>query len=621
MSYQSIHQCVEDLEKTGQLLVFGEPISANLEVSQVQRRMHRAGGPAILFRNVKDCKFPMVANLYATEERARFLLRFGYQAVENAIKLKADPLAFLQSPISFLKSAFQIPNVLPRWVAPGRSPVLQNRVQVSQLPQHICWPNDGGPFVTLPAVYSHLPDRMAGLFSWIHSNLGMYRVQLGGNDYRQDQEIGLHYQLHRGIGVHHSQAVDKNLPFYVNIFVGGNPALPFSAVMPLPEGLPELALMGLLGGRAPRLTRCPESPLPILAEVDFCIVGKVDPRRLALEGPFGDHLGYYSLKHLFPVLEVLAVYHRSDAIWPFTTVGRPPQEDTIFGKLIHELTAPALSTVLKGVKAVHAVDEAGVHPLLLAIASERYTPYAPRIKPQEILTIANAILGQGQLSLAKYLLIAASEDDPGLDIHNVAGFFQHILARLDFSRDLHFHTESTIDTLDYSGTGLHTGSKLVMAAVGQPIRSLPSQSCPSPSDRLVSSLAVCFPGVLALSLGDFPGYQKNGEVQDIAELLEHLDGEHPSRQFPLWVITDQAGWTASDISNFLWETFTRSNPASDVYGYRSRVFQKHWSCQAPLVIDARTKPHHAPPLIEDPEIEAKVDQWCAPGGPLHGYRA
>ncbi len=619
MSYQSISDCVADLGKIGQLLVFDEPISAILEVSQVQRRMHRVGGPAILFTRVIDCKFPMVANLYATEQRARYLLRHGYQAVENAIKLKADPLAFTKSPRSFIQSAFQLPHLLPRWTSPQRASVLQNRSTISALPQHICWPKDGGPFVTLPAVYSHAPNHLSGRLSWLSSNLGMYRVQLGGNDYLQDREIGLHYQLHRGIGVHHSQAVEQNLPFYVNIFIGGNPALPFSAVMPLPEGLPELALAGLLGGRAPRLTRCLESPLPVLAELDFCIVGRVDPSRLALEGPFGDHLGYYSLQHLFPVLEVLAVYHRNDAIWPFTTVGRPPQEDTIFGKLIHELTAPALSTVLKGVKAVHAVDEAGVHPLLLALASERYTPYAPRLKPQEILTIANAILGQGQLSLAKYLWIAASQDNPDLDIHNIASFFRHMLERVDFGRDLHFHTESTIDTLDYSGTGLHSGSKLVIAAVGEPRRTLPHEQCSSPSERWVSSQAVCFPGVLALSLGKFPGYPTSGQASDICEMLESLEGNHPSRQFPLWVITDDAAYTASDLSNFLWETFTRSNPASDVYGYRSRTFQKHWSCEAPLVIDARSKPHHAPPLCEDPEVERKIDGWATRGGPLHGY--
>ena len=258
----------------------------------------------------------------------------------------------------------------------------------------------------------------------------------------------------------------------MNVFVGGPPALTLAAVMPLPEGLPELAFAGALGGRRVRLVR-PEGGLPMPAEADFVICGHVDPHERKREGPFGDHLGYYSLAHDFPVLRVEKVYHRAGAIWPFTSVGRPPQEDTTFGELIHELTGPIIPTVVPGLHAVHAVDAAGVHPLLLAIASERYVPYAPERRPQEILTTANAILGQGQLSLAKYLLIVAREDDPELDIHDIPAFFRHLLERIDWTNDLHFQTRTTIDTLDYSGHGLNQGSKVVMAAAGPKRRELP----------------------------------------------------------------------------------------------------------------------------------------------------
>ena len=165
--------------------------------------------------------------------------------------------------------------------------------------------------------------------------------------------------------------------------------------------------------------------MPIYADADFCIVGRVDPQApQKLEGPFGDHLGYYSLAHEFPVLQVEQVYHRQDAVWPFTVVGRPPQEDTTFGQLIHELTGDVIPTVLPGVKAVHAVDAAGVHPLLLAIGSERYTPFLGTPRPQELLTQACAILGQGQLSLAKFLLIVNRFDDEQLDIHDIPAFLQ-----------------------------------------------------------------------------------------------------------------------------------------------------------------------------------------------------
>src|SRR5205085_11547266 len=227
--------------------------------------------------------------------------------------------------------------------------------------------------------------------------LGMYRVQLTGNQF-DDSRVGLHYQIHRGIGVHHSTALRKGEPFHVNVIIGGPPALALAAVMPLPEGMPELAFAGVLGGRRVRLV-APDGCLPMPAEADFVICGTIDPHSRKPEGPFGDHLGYYSLAHDFPVLKVERVYHRPGAIWPFTVVGRPPQEDTSFGAFIHELTSPVIPTVVAGVHAVHAVDAAGVHPLLLAIGSERYVPYAAERRPMELLTCANAILGQGQLSL------------------------------------------------------------------------------------------------------------------------------------------------------------------------------------------------------------------------------
>ncbi|MGH7129991.1 MAG: UbiD family decarboxylase, partial [Planctomycetaceae bacterium] len=314
------------------------------------------------------------------------------------------------------------------------------------------------------------PDRPG----WRQSNLGMYRVQLSGGEYQPNRQIGLHYQIHRSIGVHHAAAIRRGERLKVNVFVGGSPAMILAAVMPLPEGLSELMFAGALARRRIPLVRRPDH-LPIYAEADFCITGTVDPERTLPEGPFGDHLGYYSLAHDFPVLEVEHVYHRDGAVWPFTVVGRPPQEDTSFGAIIHELTGPAIPATIPGVHAVHAVDAAGVHPLLLAIGSERYVPYARQRRPQELLTQSNAILGQGQLSLAKYLLIVAKEDDPELDIHDIPAVLAHLLRRVDWQRDLHFQTRTTIDTLDYSGSGLNAGSKLVIAAAGPPRRELPME--------------------------------------------------------------------------------------------------------------------------------------------------
>ncbi len=416
--------------------------------------------------------------------------------------------------------------------------------------------------------------------------------------------------------MHHAAAIRQGQPLRVNIFVGGAPAMTLAAVMPLPEGMSELAFAGALAGhRIPMIAR--PGMLPIYAEADFTIAGTIDPDLKLPEGPFGDHLGYYSLAHDYPVLRVEHVYHRPGAIWPFTVVGRPPQEDTVFGQLIHEISGPAIPSVIPGLHAVHAVDAAGVHPLLLAIGSERYTPYSERTRPAELLTLANAILGQGQLSLAKYLLIVAREDAPGLDIHDIPAFFRHLLERVDWQRDLHFQTCTTIDTLDYSGSGLNEGSKLVIAAAGPVRRTLPTElgDLRLPDDLQHPRLVL--PGILAVAGPPFASGREGGDER-LTAILARLDVEHPLNRFPLVVLVDDSQFVSESVHNFLWTTFTRSNPASDVYGIGCFTRAKHWGTRGSLLIDARGKPHHAPPLIEDPAVERKVDALGAPGKPLHG---
>ncbi|HIJ81017.1 MAG TPA: UbiD family decarboxylase, partial [Desulfuromonadales bacterium] len=407
MGYRNLQECAVDLERRGMLVRIDQPLDARLEVGALQRRVYRAGGPALLFTNVAGSSFPLLGNLFGTIERTRFLFRDTIDDIRRLVELKINPFSFLKNPLDALKAPLAAINLLPQTVR--SAPVLSCRTSLSSLPQVVSWPDDGGAFITLPQVYSE--SLLSPGFS--RSNLGMYRIQISGNNYVKDSQAGLHYQIHRGIGAHHAEAITRGEPLRVNIFIGGPPAMAVAAVMPLPEGMPEISFAGLLGGNRIRMTHLP-GQLPVSSDADFCICGVVHPGKTLPEGPFGDHLGYYSLAHGFPYIDVEAVYHRHDAIFPFTTVGRPPQEDTSFGAFIHELTGPLIPTVVAGVKEVHAVDAAGVHPLLLAIALERYVPYSDVRKPQELLTTANAILGQGQLSLAKYLIISAHEDAPQL---------------------------------------------------------------------------------------------------------------------------------------------------------------------------------------------------------------
>ena len=345
------------------------------------------------------------------------------------------------------------------------------------------------------------------------------------------------------------------------------------------------------------------------------ITGEVYPNENKAEGPFGDHLGYYSLKHDFPLMKVHKVYHKQDAIWPFTVVGRPPQEDTSFGQIIHELTGDAIKFELPGVKEVHAVDAAGVHPLLLAIGSERYTPYNQTKQPAELLTIANHILGKGQLSLAKYLFITA-DDTNKVSTHHEAEFYQYILERINLKRDLHFQTNTSIDTLDYSGTGLNSGSKLVVAAYGEVLRKLSTTINTSLKElNTFQNPQVVFPGVLVLQGHKFETYDK--AKQEFISFNEEIKQKNIDlKGFPMIVVVDDSSFTAATLKNWLWVTFTRSNPSHDVYGINSFTEYKHFGCDN-LIIDARIKPHHAPVLEKNPEIEKRVDKLFEKGGSLY----
>lgn len=612
MAITSTRACVDDLARAGHLLRVDVEVDPDLDMAEIHRRVFRAGGPALYFSRVRGCRFPMVSNLFGTIERARYIFRHTLEPVRRLIELRVDPSSLWKQPFRYTSLPRTLWRTRPAKVAGG--PLFANQTTVGELPQLRGWPEDGGAFITLPQVYSEDPDRPGHQTS----NLGMYRVQLSGGGYDKDREIGLHYQIHRGIGVHHAAALRRGESLHVNISVGGPPALSLAAMMPLPEGMPELAFAGALGGHRVRLATQQGWPLPVLADADFCILGEIHPGEVKPEGPFCDHLGYYSLRHDFPVVHVRRIYHRGDAVWPFTVVGRPPQEDSIFGQLVHDLTGPLIPALLPGVRAVHAVDAAGVHPLLLAIGSERYLPFSDLTEPQEILTQANALLGQGQLSLAKYLFIVAGNDHPQLNIADVPAFFRHLLERVDWRRDLHFHTRTTLDTLDYSGSGLHRGSKLVVAAVGAAKRSLPTEI---PSDlRLPDGFSdprVVLPGVLVVRAPKHTA-GTDGGADDLTGFCNRFGATDAICAFPLVVLVDDSDFSARNLDNFLWVTFTRSNPAVDIAGIAAATHHKHWGCAGALVIDARAKDHHAPPLVEDPAVTARVDPLFKQGGPLAG---
>lgn len=609
MAYKSLEECLLDLERNGQLIRIKEEVDPNLEIAAIHLRVHEAAGPALLFENVKGSRFRAASNIFGTLQRSKFIFRNTLQKVQQLIELKNNPVKAIKHPIKNFSAGLAAIKALPL-KNPLSKPALFQQIKIEDIPQIQHWPMDGGAFVTLPQVYSEDADKPGIL----NANLGMYRIQLSGNNYVMNEEVGLHYQLHRGIGVHQTKANKKGEPLKVSVFAGGPPAHSVAAVMPLPEGISEMTFAGVLGGRRFRYTY--NDGFCISTDADFVITGEVYPGQNKPEGPFGDHLGYYSLQHDFPVMKVHKVFARKNAIWPFTVVGRPPQEDTSFGQLIHEIAGSALQQEIPGLKEVNAVDAAGVHPLLLAVGSERYTPYAPAKQPAEILTIANHVLGTGQLSLAKFLFITA-DDDNKINTHNIEQYLRFVLERIDLKRDIHFYTNTTIDTLDYSGTGLNSGSKVVFAAYGSKKRELATE-VPDCLKQLqgFENTQLVMPGVVTLQTKQFADYATaNEEMKMLNNQCSMFNNQLGG--VVMIVIADDASFVSQTLNNFLWVTFTRCNPSHDIHGINSFTENKHWGCIGPIVMDARIKPHHAPPLIKDALVEKNIERLFNKGGSLY----
>lgn len=671
--YSSLEQALLDLEKAGMLRRIREEVDPYLEMAEIARQAFDSKGPALLFEKVKGSRFRAACNIFGTRERMDFLFRDTLESTRTAVLFKSNPAEFFRhaGPATLLRAAKAGIRSLPR-----RSGSIRDfeECTLADLPQIVGWPEDGGPFLTLPQVAT-LPSDGAKILT---ANLGMYRVQIAGNDFAPD-ECGIHYQINRDIARHHRKAIEEGRALKVSVFLGGPPAHTVAAVMPMPEDLSELTFAGMLGGR--RFRYFMHEGYIVSSDADFCILGEIAPE-LKPEGPFGDHVGYYSGKHLFPYLKVKKVLCKKNAIYPFTSVGRPPKEDTIFGEFIHDITRPMVPSSLPGVETVHAVDASGVHPLCLAIAKENFIPYIrpEEREPLELLKTANALLGFNQVSLAKYLMVAAKEDagvklsagadasgikqpagikrpdgiklsasknqdvrgaqdvrraknaSGALDARDVPAFFAHVLERADFARDLHFQTSTFIDTLDYTGTHLNHGSKLVIAAAGIKRREL--RECAGDLDGLklpvgFSNAKIAMKGVLAVQWnggssaaerttelnGDAGNPGENGGTpapENIAQFRNALACWEYRENYP-WVsiVNDTStigGDSQKSLDDFLWLTFTRSDPAQDIYGLNERFVQKHWAIDAPLIVDATIKPRHQKALVVPDNVVLKAKE-------------
>lgn len=563
------------LRAEGDLVEVEAPVDPDLEIAEIHRRVIAAGGPALLFRRVKGHAWPVVTNLFGTERRVD--LAFGPRPEALVRHLAEAPLRLIPPTPARL---FAERGLLLGLLHAGRrvrrggpvTEVVDHPPALGRLPLLRTWPEDGGAFITLPLVYTEHP---AGL----GPNLGMYRVQRF-----DDGRAGLHMQIHRGGGFHMAEYHAAGRPMPVNVHIGGPPVLILAAMAPLPENVPEILLASLFMGRRLPMARNPLGPLPVLAASEFCLVGDVAPGALHPEGPFGDHYGYYSLRHDYPLMTVRGLLRRRDPILAATVVGKPRQEDVFLGDYLQRLLAPFIRLAMPGVRDLWAYGEAGYHSLAAARVAERYA--------REAMVTAFRILGEGQLSLTKFLLAT----DGDVDLRDFPRTLEHVLARADMETDLFVFSNVSMDTLDYTGPAVNRGSKGVLVGLGPRRRDLPAAVSGDLPAGFPEARVFC-PGCLAVSGPPFAS-----EPAAAARLA----GAESLRNWPLVALVDDAARTAGSPINFLWTVFTRFEPASDIHARASRIERNQAALSAPIVIDARMKPHYPRELFADPDTAALV---------------
>jgi UbiD family decarboxylase len=577
--FSDLRSFLDALRQRGELVEIEAEVDPRLEAAEIHRRVIAAGGPALLFRQLRGYDRPVVTNLFGSA--ARVELAFGPGPRRLVERIAALPHELVPPSLGRLWSQrdlispFRKLGLRNTRSAPVRQ-VLESPPQASRMPLLQTWAEDGGAFITLPLVYTQPPAGETGA-----PNLGMYRMQRHADD-----EFGMHWQIGKGGGFHHVQAEHRNEALPVNVFLGGPPALILSAIAPLPENVPELILASLLAGERIRMTDNPLGPLPIVAGAEYALVGKVPPTLRRAEGPFGDHYGYYSLQHDYPVFQLDGILRRKDAILPATVVGKPRQEDFFIGDFLQELLSPVFPLVMPNVSDLWSYGETGYHSLSAAVVRQRYK--------REAMAAAFRILGEGQLSLTKFLLVL----DQPRDLRDFAGTLEYVLARCDFGCDLYVFSNLSMDTLDYNGPQVNEGSKGVMLGAGDPIRELPREfrgDLPSGVRRV----EVFCGGCLVVE----------AETTDTAAATR-LPHDDAFADWPLLVLVDDAAQAARSAFNFLWVTFTRFDPARDLHGRNVELHGLHPSFSAPVLLDARLKPGFPDELFCDEDTARTVDsRW------------
>ena len=566
-------------------------VDPHLEITEIATRVVKQRGPALLFENIKGSSFPVVINVLGTEERLSWALgqspdQIGEKIGEFAKDLMPPSFKKLWAHRSVLKHVLSM-----KTKSLYHPPVLAKKIEPANLdviPIAQSWPKDGGPFITFPLVITKSP--VDG-----KQNMGVYRMQKFSKD-----QTGMHWQIAKGGGYHYDQAERKNEPLPVAVALGGDPVLMLCGVMPLPEGMDELAFAGFLRGESTRTVMLKESNLRVPAEADFILEGHVAPGERRPEGPYGDHFGHYSHAAPFPVFEVSRIWHRSNAIYPIAVVGKPPQEDQVLGDAIQEIMLPLLKLMHPEIRDIWAYQEAGFHNLLVISVQQRFQ--------KEGIKTGLWALGEGQLALTKCVILVDEIVSP----RNFEAVLESIQRHFDPSEDFILLPHTSQDTLDFTSFKMNLGSKMILDATSQ---SQPKRTQVEAKIDL-AQLQERIPEIQNVRL-----WNKTLLVIQVAsagrEVLEKMI-DFPGLETVSLVAAVSRDVPLQNATLLLWGLFTRFDCERDTF-FKSASWNKgHPLYKGPLFIDATWKPGYPEPLAMTDEVIKKVDlRWKEYGIPSH----
>jgi 4-hydroxy-3-polyprenylbenzoate decarboxylase len=439
---QNLRDFLSLLEKQNQLARIKPPVSTHLEIAEIADRVIKKAGPALLFENVKETpSTPVAIGLYGSHERMAWALRDTPQSIaariENLIKTVPPESLFgkIQTGMKLLPT---LRSLSTRAVSGGacKDVILKgDDVDLTKLPVLHCWPDDGGPFITLPMVFTHNPNTGK-------RNVGMYRVQIYDKN-----TTGMHWQMHKVGAQHHREAAEKQRKIEAAVCLGGDPVLPFCALAPLPEEIDEMMFAGFLRGKPMEMARCETIDVEVPADCEYVIEGVIDPHESRPEGPFGDHTGYYTPVEEYPVFHVTCITHRKTPIYPATIVGIPPMEDAYLGGAVGTIFRPLIQTQVPEIVDMHLPVEACFHNMAIVSIRKRY--------PNHAYKVMHALWGLGQLMFSKVIVVV----DDDVDVHNLSEVLWRATNNIDPARDVQI-VKGPVDSLNHAAPMVGFGSKM-----------------------------------------------------------------------------------------------------------------------------------------------------------------